>query len=336
MKKTLILLGLLLLTSLCLAQNSSLVPPAWVDVSYPTPTTAVITWPHVHQDELNCYYLSFEETLYDPSYTSMPTWNYGLPIYASSLDPAGQIVEIVWDGFPIVPGTTYYAYVVVLKGWTFGPVNVSSSFYNPKPDDTLPVTLSSFTAQLTASSFVTLRWVSESESMLSGYRILRNTSENAAEALTITPTLINPTNTSIQHIYRYEDYEVEPDNTYYYWLESVEMNNQTTLHGPVNVVVTSEPVPEFPAVSAMSSVYPNPFRSGLACVDVTLKAGDTAMIYVYNVMGQKVKTFALNPGTHKVEWNGRDDKGTLCSSGVYFYKLSSPSINQTKKMVIIK
>ena len=203
-------------------------------------------------------------------------------------------------------------------------------------DPTLPVTLSSFTAQLTASSFVTLRWVSESETMLSGYRILRNTSANAAEAAIITPTLINPTNTSLQHIYRYEDYEVEPDNTYYYWLESVEMNNQTTLHGPVNVVVTSEPVPEFPAVSAMGNVYPNPFRTGLASVDVTVKAGDTAMISVYNIMGQVVKSFALNPGTHKVQWDGRDDKGTLCSSGVYFYKLSSPSINQTKKMVIIK
>lgn len=334
MKKMLVLICLLMLASFCLAQIP--LAPTWVTLTHPTPTSAVITWAHVPQASLMCYYLSLQDVLLNPPFhdDQAPSWNYGQPIYISDLEPGATEVEIAWPS-AIDPVKTYIAYVgSVNYGWEWQ--NASSSFHNPKPDDTLPVTLSSFTAQLTASSFVTLRWVSESETMLSGYRILRNTSANAAEAAIITPTLINPTNTSLQHIYRYEDYEVEPDNTYYYWLESVEMNNQTTLHGPVNVVVTSEPVPEFPAVSAMGNVYPNPFRTGLASVDVTVKAGDTAIISVYNIMGQVVKSFALNPGTHKVQWDGRDDKGTLCSSGVYFYKLSSPSINQTKKMVIIK
>jgi flagellar hook assembly protein FlgD len=49
-----------------------------------------------------------------------------------------------------------------------------------------------------------------------------------------------------------------------------------------------------------------------------------------------VKTFKVSEGTTKINWNGRDAKGNACGSGIYFYKLSTPSMNQTKKMVIVK
>lgn len=342
MKKVLLLIVLAGLAIMCAAEP---LPPTWVSFERTSDTGGIIRWSTEPSENITYYYISMMEDTHIYIPPEEPSWNVSsgylpgsisYPLASFIEEPGVYRLDYPNPGKPnLEAGKNYIVYVAsVNSGWAFS--GYSDSFHNPKPDDTLPVTLSSFTAQLTASSFVTLRWVSESETMLSGYRILRNTSANAAEAAIITPTLINPTNTSLQHIYRYEDYEVEPDNTYYYWLESVEMNNQTTLHGPVNVVVTSEPVPEFPAVSAMGNVYPNPFRTGLASVDVTVKAGDTAMISVYNIMGQVVKSFALNPGTHKVQWDGRDDKGTLCSSGVYFYKLSSPSINQTKKMVIIK
>ncbi|NLO12449.1 MAG: T9SS type A sorting domain-containing protein, partial [Candidatus Cloacimonetes bacterium] len=41
-------------------------------------------------------------------------------------------------------------------------------------------------------------------------------------------------------------------------------------------------------------------------------------------------------GQHKLNWNGRDSRGNSVGSGIYFYKLSTPSTNQTKKMVIVK
>ncbi|HNQ44214.1 MAG TPA: T9SS type A sorting domain-containing protein [Candidatus Cloacimonadota bacterium] len=343
MKKVVLLVVVVAFAALCAGQVPN--PPNWVSFERTSGTSGIIRWSTEPSEFVDYYYLSLmsDDYMYMPP--EAPSWYVSsgyLPGYNFSLasiieEPGVYRIDYPAPGKPdLDPAKNYIAYVASVEGngWSFS--GYSDSFHNPRPDDTLPVTLSSFTAQFTASSFVTLRWVSESESMLSGYRILRNTSANAADAVIITPALISPTNTSLQQIYKYEDHEVEADNTYYYWLESVEMNNQSTLHGPVNVVVTSEPVPEFPVISGMGSVYPNPFRSGLASVDVTVKAGDTAMVSVYNTLGQVVRTFTLNPGTHKVEWDGRDARGTLCSSGVYFYKLSSQSVNQTRKMVIIK
>jgi hypothetical protein len=39
---------------------------------------------------------------------------------------------------------------------------------------------------------------------------------------------------------------------------------------------------------------------------------------------------------NNLNWNGKDSKGNVCGSGIYFYKLSTPSMNMTKKMVIVK
>jgi hypothetical protein len=39
-------------------------------------------------------------------------------------------------------------------------------------------------------------------------------------------------------VYAYEDGTVQVDQTYYYWLEAVDLNGATALHGPVSVIVT--------------------------------------------------------------------------------------------------
>ncbi len=204
------------------------------------------------------------------------------------------------------------------------------------PVVTLSVTLSSFTAVPAASSFVALTWVTESESNMIGYRVYRGVSNDASSATLITPVIIDATNTSTQITYRHEDREVALNTTYYYWLESVDMTS-TKLHGPVTASVIGNTIPELPITSVMSNVYPNPFRMGNnASIDVALKAGETGTVTVYNIIGQTVKSFPVAAGTQKLTWNGCDSKGNFCGSGLYFYHLSTPSMNQTKKMMIIK
>jgi len=109
------------------------------------------------------------------------------------------------------------------------------------------------------------------------------------------------------------------------------------IHGYVTATVTGNVAPELPIATVMSNVYPNPFRMGNnATIDVALKAGETGTVTVYNTLGQSVKTFPVTQGTQKLTWNGRDSNGNACGSGIYFYKLSTPSMNQTRKMVIVK
>jgi len=209
-------------------------------------------------------------------------------------------------------------------------------FLGEGPEDpTVPVELSVFAAQLTAQNFVALTWTSESETEMVGYRVYRNESNDYSTALLISG-MIPATNTSTQVTYKHEDHEVEIDHTYYYWLESVDYST-THLHGPVNVTVTGNEIPELPVATTMKNAYPNPFRMGkVANIEVAVKGGETGTVTIYNVLGQAVKTYNVNQGINALTWDGRDSKGALCGSGIYFYKLSTPSMNQTKKLVIMK
>lgn len=199
---------------------------------------------------------------------------------------------------------------------------------------TLPVELSSFTATLTAQNFVKLNWVTQSETQMLGYRLYRNESVDQASSIMIVPTMIPATNTSTMQSYSYTDNEVEIGSTYYYWLEAVDYAT-SSFHGPVGVTVQGEVPPVLPEVTSMGQAYPNPFR-GASSIDVSIKAGETGMVTIYNVAGQAVRTFPVVQGLHKINWDGKDRSGRVCSSGIYYYRLSTPSTNVTRKMVIIK
>lgn len=203
-------------------------------------------------------------------------------------------------------------------------------------DPTLPVELSVFNATLTAQNFVKLSWTSESETNMLGYRVYRAESEVQAEAILITPIMIQATNTSTTQNYSIEDREVNIGTTYYYWLEAVDYSH-SSFFGHRSVEVLGEITPELPVQSVMSNAYPNPFRaSSNTTIEVKVRADETGTVTIYNVLGQAVKTYTVSEGNHKLTWNGRDSRGNLCGSGIYFARMSTPSMNQTKKMVIVK
>lgn len=232
------------------------------------------------------------------------------------------------DVFPLIgPGT------IVFSNVPFG-AKFDVPFMLTLEEPTLPVELSNIYAVQTAENFVKLTWVSESETNLLGYRVYRALDDSYAASTLITPELIWPTNTSTQHVYSITDAEVETGNTYYYWLESVEYNH-TDLHGPVVINVVNNEVPELPGFTALGSAYPNPFKASTS-FSVDVKAGENAKVTIYNILGQAVRTFNCNPGTQTITWDAKDYNNNDCGSGIYFYRLSSPSLNQTRKMMVVK
>jgi len=223
--------------------------------------------------------------------------------------------------------------------WTWLNVNFDAKapipviIYGP----TLPVELSSFTGTMTAEYFVQLNWTSQSETSLLGYRVLRSETADVSNAVSITPTLVTATNTSTTQNYSITDTEVENNTTYSYWLESVNMDGTSEFHGPVNVLVQHEVPPVLPEYTSMRNAYPNPFAQNSSTnLEVSVKAGETGTVTIYNILGQVVKTYTVREGLNNLKWNGKDSKGNTCGSGIYFARLSTPSMNQTKKMVIFK
>jgi len=85
--------------------------------------------------------------------------------------------------------------------------------------------------------------------------------------------------------------------------------------------------------------YPNPFNPQTA-IEFTVRDRTHVTLRIYNAAGQLVRTLVSDvrsPGiVHTVEWDGRSDAGSRVASGVYFYRLVTQELTQTKKMVLLK
>ncbi len=79
--------------------------------------------------------------------------------------------------------------------------------------------------------------------------------------------------------------------------------------------------------------FPNPFNPTTK-ISYTIKEKTNVQLVVYNMLGQRVETLVnmrQSPGKYVAEF---DAKGL--SSGVYLYKITAGSFQETKKMVLIK
>ena len=63
-------------------------------------------------------------------------------------------------------------------------------------------------------------------------------------------------------------------------------------------------------------------------------------VRVYEVSGRMVRSLVSEPlkaGSHKVMWDGRDDKGRTVASGTYYYSMSIDGVQvATNKAVLLK
>lgn len=102
------------------------------------------------------------------------------------------------------------------------------------------------------------------------------------------------------------------------------------------------PTDGLPRAGLPSQSYPNPFSPGATLsFDVPGAAGQrqAVTLTVYDLRGRLVTTLVdteLDPGSHRVAWDGRDDAGDPASPGVYLYTLRSPAKTHTGKMILVR
>lgn len=206
-------------------------------------------------------------------------------------------------------------------------------------DPTLPVELSHFSATMTSENYVQLTWVSQTETNVLGYNVYRSDSCDLSLARHISP-LIEGTNTSFAQTYIYLDQELEQDGTYYYWLQSVDMDGTSGFHGPVSVAfsIGNTESPSMPFITRLENAYPNPFNPNTT-IRYQLRDAGKVRIDIYNLRGQVLNSFSRThdaAGNYGVVWDGRDSSGNDLPSGVYLYKMSCGEYSATKRMVLKK
>ncbi len=207
-------------------------------------------------------------------------------------------------------------------------------------DQSLPVVLASFTGYMLDTGQIRISWVTQSESNLSGFYVLRSNSGTIDNAIVISP-LIRATNQSLTTSYTYNDwYSLTPGCVYYYWLECVEMGGEISLFGPVAVQYEEDiqDVPEIPFVTQLHSPYPNPFNLSINA-PFDLSKSSPVTISVYNLKGQVIRHLfngEKQTGNHVVAWDGRDNQGIGIGSGIYIIRMTTPEYNSFRPVIFIK
>ncbi len=204
-----------------------------------------------------------------------------------------------------------------------------------------PVTLSSFMAVYTNNE-VGITWVTQSESNLAGYNVIRSDSQDMTKGLNVNGAIIYAHNSSSITTYNFKDEEIEAGGSYYYWLEVVEIDGGIDYHGPVNVEITEddheEETPDLVYRTGIVSSYPNPFSHNID-LQVEMSKLTAIELSVYNIKGEKVDVIhngELTEGTHTFNWDGKDVHGRSIANGIYFFRLDSYEGSYTRKVTFIK
>ena len=93
-----------------------------------------------------------------------------------------------------------------------------------------------------------------------------------------------------------------------------------------------------PSAFALHGNYPNPFNPTTQ-IRFDLPYRNDINIYIYNILGQKVKVFSMPntpAGTHAITWNATNQNGQPLSAGVYLYQMISEDFVKTRKMILLK
>jgi hypothetical protein len=264
------------------------------------------------------YWLDLTIALNDPINTkcgwktTYQPWNDGAVYSIIPIPPT-------WEPFPNTPP--------LIKDMAFKLSNEDSN-------GTCPVELSSFSGTY-ASGLCQINWVTESETNVQGYNIYRNTDNLLSTAIKLNYQMITATNTSNTVNYQYQDTNVAVNQTYYYWLEANDYDGASSLFGPININTLGDTTPIPVTVTSLSLVYPNPARSVNPLVDASIKENENGVLSIFNVKGQLVNSFNLQSGNHHIEWNRANIRGHKCADGVYFYRLVTPTMTQTRKVLIL-
>jgi beta-glucanase (GH16 family) len=82
---------------------------------------------------------------------------------------------------------------------------------------------------------------------------------------------------------------------------------------------------------------PNPF-GGTTEIRFEIPAAGPFELVIYDAAGRRVAGFAGSAaaGINAVRWDGRDDSGASCASGVYFFRVQSGAHTAAQRMVLLR
>jgi hypothetical protein len=101
--------------------------------------------------------------------------------------------------------------------------------------------------------------------------------------------------------------------------------------------VTGVPDPEgSPRRPVVLGTYPNPF-AGTSRIGFELPRMLAVTLRIFDVRGRRIRDLLVERrlvGRQEVPWDGRDDRGVAVPGGVYFYRLETEGLTESRKIVL--
>ena len=101
--------------------------------------------------------------------------------------------------------------------------------------------------------------------------------------------------------------------------------------------VESLPLP-LPTTVELAQNFPNPFNPS-TMITYSLPETMPVRVTIHDAMGRTVKTLASETaaaGRHSARWDGTDERGQSCPSGVYLLRLAAGSNTLSRTMIMVK
>jgi hypothetical protein len=219
------------------------------------------------------------------------------------------------------------------------------------------VVLSSFTAMVDDGKII-LAWRTECEVDNVGFGIYKGDTRDGD--YTLIAFIPGAEDSETANDYQFADKQVQPGNTYYYYLMDVDLSGKRTKSDVIGIVLPAPPsLPQeslpvaeaptetkrefLPQRNSLLANYPNPSNPE-TWIPYTLARPTDVNICIYDIRGHLIRTLYLgyqpagfylskNKAAH---WDGRCDTGEQVNSGIYFYSLSAGSFSATRKMIILR
>ena len=93
-----------------------------------------------------------------------------------------------------------------------------------------------------------------------------------------------------------------------------------------------------PEEFALAQNFPNPFNASTT-INFQLGLASQVELSIYSTSGQRIRTLvssSLPAGHHRLQWDGRNERGEPVASGAYLYQLSAGDFVATRQLVLLK
>ncbi len=221
--------------------------------------------------------------------------------------------------------------------------------YSEDVVSSLPVTLLNMSVHK-SGNYPQINWETASEYDVQGFNLLRaftpdTRKPNLGLFYKINSSLIPARGQGNEGgQYSYVDSIRQTQNgTVWYILQEVGIDGVVTTHESKAISINIRSLPQ---TFALGAAYPNPFHvttiSGNGqkiSIPFRLSLSSEVVLTIYTVTGRLVQEIHfdhLPRGAHSFKWNGTDRNQQSVAPGIYFYRVSTPNLSQTKKLLLLK